>query len=142
MVLSKNKRIFLRTGFTDMRKQINGLSEIAQSSLPEPPLSGAYFAFCGKTKRVIKILYCTGTQQVFVSGRNAWKRIYSHGLALTKCQAKSPAFSFGHCSGASISLPRTSGWNIRMSLKYCLFKGLSHDRISSWQMRLRNYPRM
>jgi len=61
MVLSKAKRIFLRTGFTDMRKQINGLSEIAQSSLPEPPLSGAYFAFCGKTKRVIKILYWDAT---------------------------------------------------------------------------------
>jgi len=61
MMLSKDKRIFLRTGFTDMRKQINGLSEIAQSSLPEPPLSGAYFAFCGKTKRVIKILYWDAT---------------------------------------------------------------------------------
>jgi len=61
MVLSKDKRIFLRTGLTDMRKQINGLSEIAQSSLPEPPLSGAYFAFCGKTRRVIKILYWDAT---------------------------------------------------------------------------------
>lgn len=61
MVLSKDKRIFLRTGFTDMRKQINGLSEIAQASLPEPPLSGAYFAFCGKTRRVIKILYWDDT---------------------------------------------------------------------------------
>ncbi len=61
MVLSKEKRIFLRTGFTDMRKQINGLSEIAQASLPETPLSGAYFAFCGKTRRVIKILYWDDT---------------------------------------------------------------------------------
>jgi len=61
MILSKDKRIFLRTGFTDMRKQINGLSEIAQASLPEPPLSGAYFAFCGKTRRTIKILYWDAT---------------------------------------------------------------------------------
>jgi len=61
MVLSKDKRIFLRTGLTDMRKQINGLSEIAQSSLPEGPLSGAYFVFCGKTRRVVKILYWDAT---------------------------------------------------------------------------------
>ncbi|MBU0927633.1 MAG: IS66 family insertion sequence element accessory protein TnpB [Spirochaetes bacterium] len=61
MVFSKDKLIFLRTGFTDMRKQINGLSEIAQASLPESPLSGAYFVFCGKTRRVIKILYWDAT---------------------------------------------------------------------------------
>jgi len=61
MMLSRDKRIFLKTGFTDMRKQINGLSEIAQASLPEAPLSGAYFAFCGKTRRVIKILYWDAT---------------------------------------------------------------------------------
>ena len=61
MVFSKDKRIFLRTGFTDMRKQINGLSQIAQASLPESPLSGAYFVFCGKTRHVIKILYWDAT---------------------------------------------------------------------------------
>lgn len=61
MVLAKDKKVFIKTGFIDMRKQINGLSEIAQASMPEPPLSGAYFAFCGKTRRVMKILYWDAT---------------------------------------------------------------------------------
>jgi len=61
MVLSKERRIFIKTGYTDMRKQINGLSAIAEAGMPEPPLSGAYLVFCGKTKRVIKILYWDAT---------------------------------------------------------------------------------
>ena len=61
MRLSREKRIFIRTGFTDMRKQINGLAETAQATLQEPPLSGAYFVFCGKTRRIIKILYWDDT---------------------------------------------------------------------------------
>ena len=61
MILAKDKKVFIKTGFIDMRKQINGLSEIAQASMPELPLSGAYFAFCGKTRRVMKILYWDAT---------------------------------------------------------------------------------
>lgn len=61
MILAKDKKVFIKTGFIDMRKQINGLSEIAQASMPEPPLSGAYFVFCGKTRRVMKILYWDAT---------------------------------------------------------------------------------
>ena len=51
MVFAKGRKVFIKTGFTDMRKQINGLAAIAESSMPEPPLSGAYcqgrFQFAG-----------------------------------------------------------------------------------------------
>ena len=57
MVLSRDKRIFVRLGFTDMRKQINGLSSLVQELRPEGPFDGSYFVFCGKTRRVIKIVY-------------------------------------------------------------------------------------
>jgi len=57
MVFTKDRKIFIKTGFTDMRKQINGLAAIAESSMPEPPLSGAYFVFCGKSRNLIKVLY-------------------------------------------------------------------------------------
>lgn len=57
MIFSKDTKIYIKTGFTDMRKQINGLAEIAQVAMPEGPLSGAYLVFCGKTRHVIKILY-------------------------------------------------------------------------------------
>ena len=57
MVFAKDRKVFIKTGFTDMRKQINGLAAIVESSMPEPPLSGAYFVFCGKTRKLIKVLY-------------------------------------------------------------------------------------
>ena len=57
MVIAKDKRIFVRLGFTDMRKQINGLSVIVQELRPEGPFDGSYYVFCGKTRRVIKVLY-------------------------------------------------------------------------------------
>jgi transposase len=57
MVLRKATKIFVRLGFTDMRKQINGLSSIVQQLRPDGPFDGNYYVFCGKTRRVAKILY-------------------------------------------------------------------------------------
>ena len=61
MELGKEKRIFVRLVFTDMRKQINGLAAIVQQLRPEGPFDGSYFVFCGKTRRVLKILYWDAT---------------------------------------------------------------------------------
>jgi transposase len=49
--------IFLRTGYTDMRKQINGLSVLVQRDLKQNPLTGDLFVFCGRTRRILKVLY-------------------------------------------------------------------------------------
>ncbi len=57
MIMRKDRRIFVRLGFTDMRKQINGLSAFVQEQRPEGPFDGSYYVFCGKTRKVIKILY-------------------------------------------------------------------------------------
>ena len=62
MVLRKETKIFVQLGFTDMRKQINGLSAIVQRSRPQGPFEEAYYVFCGKTKKVIKILYWDKTE--------------------------------------------------------------------------------
>ena len=57
MELEGGKRLFIKLGFTDMRKQINGLSAMIQALRPEGPFDGSYFLFCGKTRRTLKILY-------------------------------------------------------------------------------------
>jgi transposase len=49
--------IYLRTGYTDMRKQINGLSILVQRDLGHNPLTGNLFVFCGRTRRILKVLY-------------------------------------------------------------------------------------
>lgn len=61
MVLARNRKVFVRLGFTDMRKQINGLSALIQELRPEGPFDGSYYVFCGKTRRVVKILYWSET---------------------------------------------------------------------------------
>lgn len=49
--------IYVKPGSTDMRKQINGLSVMVQEHLQRDPFSGSLFLFCGKTKKLLKILY-------------------------------------------------------------------------------------
>jgi transposase len=49
--------IFVRTGYTDMRKQINSLAILVQRELNLNPLSGNLFVFCGRTRRLLKVLY-------------------------------------------------------------------------------------
>ena len=57
MYLRRERTIYIVAGITDMRKQINGLSAIAQEQAPDELFTGCYFVFMGKTRHAIKILY-------------------------------------------------------------------------------------
>ena len=50
-------RIFLRPGFTDMRKAANGLGVIVQEQLELDPLSRNLFLFCNRRRNIFKALY-------------------------------------------------------------------------------------
>jgi transposase len=50
-------RVYLATGFTDMRKSINGLSLIVSEQLAQDPFSGSVFVFCNRARDKLKILY-------------------------------------------------------------------------------------
>lgn len=50
-------RIFLRPGFTDMRKAANGLSVFVQEQLELDPFSGNLFLFCNRRRNIFKALY-------------------------------------------------------------------------------------
>jgi transposase len=56
MLKLDGKRVFLACGHTDMRKQINGLATIVESSFGLDPFDGALFVFCNRTRDRIKIL--------------------------------------------------------------------------------------
>ena len=53
----KEVKILLKTGVTDFRKQINGLSIIAKEELKQNIFSSILFMFCNKNRTRIKILY-------------------------------------------------------------------------------------
>ncbi|NQY89364.1 MAG: IS66 family insertion sequence element accessory protein TnpB [Colwellia sp.] len=50
-------QVYLVTGFTDMRKSINGLSIIVSEILSLDPLSQAWFVFYNKQRDKLKILF-------------------------------------------------------------------------------------
>ena len=49
--------VYLVSGYTDMRKSINGLSIIVSDTLALDPLSQAWFVFCNKQRDKLKILF-------------------------------------------------------------------------------------
>lgn len=52
--------IYIYTGYTDLRKSINGLSLIVGSTYGTTDLSNKLFIFCGKRKDTLKIIQFDG----------------------------------------------------------------------------------
>ena len=50
-------QVYLSTGFTDMRKSINGLPLIVSEQLANDPFSESVFVFCNRACDKLKILY-------------------------------------------------------------------------------------
>ena len=55
--LEEQARVWLVLGKTDMRKSINGLSDVVANELKFDAMSGQYFVFCGRHRNTLKILY-------------------------------------------------------------------------------------
>ena len=60
MLKFEGKRVYLACGKTDMRKSINGLSAIVESSFKLDPFDGALFVFCNRNHDRVKILEWDG----------------------------------------------------------------------------------
>lgn len=58
--ISKAGHIYIAVGYTDMRKQIDGLSAIVQQNFKLDPFSNSVFLFCGRNTRTMKALYWEG----------------------------------------------------------------------------------
>jgi transposase len=54
------KKVYLACGATDMRKSINGLSAIVESSFKLDPFDDAVFVFCNRVRDRVKILEWDG----------------------------------------------------------------------------------
>lgn len=77
--ISKVAHIYIAVGYTDMRKQIDGLSAIVQNNFNLDPFSNSVFLFCGRNSRIIKALYWEGDGFVLLykrleNGKFKWPR--------------------------------------------------------------------
>ncbi len=77
--LSHVENIYIRTGYTDMRKQLNGLVDIIQYNFKLDPYSNSLFLFCGRRADRIKAVHYEGDgfcllYKRYESGRLQWPR--------------------------------------------------------------------
>jgi transposase len=90
--LEANTKIYLCTGYTDMRKGVNGLSSLAESILSTKFCSGAMFVFRGKSADKIKILWWDGQgfclfYKCLDSGKFIWlKSDDKRSIGITRAQ--------------------------------------------------------
>ena len=54
--LSKVK-IYIRPGYTDLRKAINGLSIIIEENIKHNPFSGSVYLFCNRGRKLLKAIW-------------------------------------------------------------------------------------
>ena len=50
-------KIYIRPGFTDLRKAVNGLTVMIQESMQHDPLTGSVYLFCNRERKLLKCLW-------------------------------------------------------------------------------------
>ena len=88
-------RIYLVTGYTDMRKSINGLMGIIRDSYRMDPYSNSLYLFCGRRCDRIKALHFEKDGFVLLykvlekdAGRYFWPRNASEAKPITRQEFK------------------------------------------------------
>ena len=88
---SRVQNYYIACGYTDMRKQIDGLVAVVELQFERKPDETSIFLFCGRRADRIKALYWDGTGYVLLykrleSGSFQWPRNESEARALTPQQ--------------------------------------------------------
>ena len=91
--LAVDAQVYLVTGYTDLRRGIDGLAAIVQSQLLLDPFSKALFLFCGRRCDRIKGLLLEGDGFLLLykrldNGRFQWPRSETEAVMLTSQQIR------------------------------------------------------
>lgn len=85
--------VYLVTGYTDMRKGIDGLAQIVEGSLKADVYSRAVYLFCGRSSTKLKALVWDGDGFLLLykrldNGRYRWPRTEQEARQLTAQQLR------------------------------------------------------
>ena len=91
IALPAGTRVWLAAGVTDMRKGMDGLAALAQTTLHENPFCGHLFVFRGRRGDLVKILWFDGDGLCLFAkrlekGRFVWPQALSGTVALSAAQ--------------------------------------------------------
>ena len=84
-------RVWLAAGVTDMRKGMDGLAALVQTSLARSPYDGNVFVFRGRRGDLVKLLWSSGEgMNLYVKrlerGRFVWPQAETGAVYLTSAQ--------------------------------------------------------
>ena len=89
--LPAGTRVWLAAGVTDMRKGMDGLAALAQTTLEQEPFSGHVFVFRGRRGDLVKLVWFDGDGLCLFAkrlerGRFVWPQATSGSVSLTAAQ--------------------------------------------------------
>lgn len=89
--LPAGTRVWLAAGVTDLRKGMDGLAALVQTTLHENPFSGHVFVFRGRRGDLLKLLWFDGDGVCLFAkrlerGRFVWPQATSGSVALSAAQ--------------------------------------------------------
>jgi transposase len=91
IALPAGTRVWLAAGVTDMRKGMDGLAALVQTTLAQNPFSGRLFVFRGRRGDLVKLLWFDGDGMCLLAkrlerGRFVWPQAQSETVSLSAAQ--------------------------------------------------------
>jgi len=91
IALPAGTRVWVAAGVTDMRKGMDGLAALVQTTLAENPFSGHIFVFRGRRGDLVKLVWFDGDGLCLFAkrlerGRFVWPQAASGRVALSAAQ--------------------------------------------------------
>ena len=91
IALPAGVRVWLAAGVTDVRKGMDGLAALVQTTLSENPFSGQVFVFRGRRGDLMKLLWFDGDGVCLLAkrlerGRFVWPQAASGTVSLSAAQ--------------------------------------------------------
>jgi transposase len=91
IALPAGTRVWLAAGVTDMRKGMDGLAALAQTTLAQNPFAGHVFVFRGRRGDLVKLVWFDGDGMCLFAkrlerGRFVWPQAASGSVSLSAAQ--------------------------------------------------------